>query len=714
MRKIAIILLVVAVGISFARARRTSGKRLWDIKPIKINDLWMWNSNFGEFGQQEGDRPGGEWPGGSGHMYNFGSGIWIGCLQGDNLGDTLVTMGYNPNSGTGEMVPGLIEQGTGAYSDPNVVVYAYPDLWPPPKDIFPMAPQEAFSLADQWMCFNDADPSYHDPNDTRPIGLEFYMSVYGWNYESNRDMIFYRVTIKNCSGESLYHMYLGICDDPDIGSAGDDIVRVFIDTTFTETIGGQEITYHVDNVGFDYDSDGQEAGWDSVGCIAFDYLQSPYALHDGIDNDRAKDSIFYPSLLPDSLKDEEEIDSAKFTAKVTNPKEWDGDGDGVMDWRDPSMIEQFGMTAFMRFTLEIDPQTDAQRYLTMKGIDYRTLDSIGFMRDDNTSDDKRFIQCTGPFEMAPEDTIVVTFAVICAGFHHPGGAGADSMHLVRRDAIAQFIFDMNWLLPGPPPSPKVTAIPGDNMVTLVWDNTPEITPDPYYEIASNPNSSAYDSLYVEYDFQGYKVYRSVTGKVTDWVLLAQCDLIDTVDTSVIKDTTTPESVRTMPLNTGLFHSFVDTGNSKLGVYRPRNGITYYYAVTSYDFNATTIEGSLKNQFSLESGKSAIAVAPRREPANYIPPTCSIVTVNVSDHPATELTVHLPVPMDVKDNLFVLKFYGVTCDTTSGSKDPVYWYTLTKNGEQIYPDSGRASFVLPFGDSSKVAFSITDGTEIMFK
>lgn len=700
MRRVVIALLIVAIGVAFARTKYSSpGSKIFNVVPIKINDLWLWNSNFGEFGQLDNpEGPGGEWPGGSGHMYNFGSGLWFGCI--DANGDTLVSVGYNPNTGSGEMVPGLIEMGSAAQTDPEVRVYAYPGDWPPPLTLFPMAPQKNFSLADQWMCFNDADPAFHVANDTKPIGLEFYMSVYGWNYESNKDIIFFRVSIKNLSGDSIKDAFLGICDDPDIGDAGDDIVRCFVDTTFWDPDAGDSV--HVDNVGYDYDYDGAEPGWDSVGCIAFDYLQSPYALYDGIDNDWEKDTVYH--LPPtDSLWDLEEADSALFTAKVTDPTLWDGDGDGVMDWRDPSMIEQFGMSAFMRFTLEIDPSFDYQRYQVMAGYDYRTGEYKGYMNDDNSPDDKRFIQCTGPFSMANEDSVVVVFAVICAGFSHPGGSGADSLHLVRRDAVAQFIFDMNWLLPGPPPAPSVTAIPGDHMVTLTWDDMPEHTPDPYYEIASNPASSAYDSFYVQYDFQGYKVYKSLTGQSTDWILLDQCDLADTVDTATLIDTATPESVRTIPLNTGLYHSYVDT--------MPRNGFTYYYAVTAYDFNAVTLEGSLKRQFSLECGKSAIAVSPRREAANYIPPTCSIATVNVPDNPATNIDIKIPVPMEVNTNTFVLKFDKPTCDTMANSYIPVYWYTLTKNGQEVVPKTGME---LDFGDSIKIGFAIDDGIELSFK
>ena len=391
------------------------------------------------------------------------------------------------------------------------------------------------------------------------------------------------------------------------------------------------------------------------------------------------DSIWFKTHLPDSL--------------------WDGDGDGFSAWEDPSEIEDKGMTAFMRFTPGIDPPTDADRYRLLTGFGM-SGHYIGYMRDDNDPADKRMLLSSGPISMADQDTVVIVAAVICAGFHHPGHTGADSLHLIRRDNLAQFIYDMNWLIPGPPPSPSVSAIPGDKMVTLIWDDAPEYYPDPYYEITSNPNSPLYDTLYVERDFQGYKVYKSLTGLPSDWVLLDQCDLVDTVDTVVLIDTTSPESVRTQPLNTGLFHSYVDN--------TVRNGFTYYYAVTSYDFNAVVRVGSTHAWFSFESGKEAVAAAPRREAANYLPPTCSIVKINIPECASHSIDVTIPIPLDVDENLYSLKFYRPTCDTLPNSYRPVYWYDLSCGSKEIRPKTG---LLLEFGDSTRIGFPIVDGVEI---
>jgi|GEM_PF-3980071 len=68
----------------------------------------------------------------------------------------------------------------------------------------------------------------------------------------------------------------------------------------------------------------------------------------------------------------------------------------------------------MAFTLEIDPSWDWQRYLLMKGIDYRSGDSIGFMEGPCGPDDMRFLFSTGPFSLEPEDVKEFAFVIVLA------------------------------------------------------------------------------------------------------------------------------------------------------------------------------------------------------------------------------------------------------------------------------------------------------------
>ncbi|MBI1925853.1 hypothetical protein HYR99_16585 [Candidatus Poribacteria bacterium] len=81
---------------------------------------------------------------------------------------------------------------------------------------------------------------------------------------------------------------------------------------------------------------------------------------------------------------------------------------------------------------------------------------------------------------------------------------------------AQKLYDDDYIAPGPPPSPKLTAYPGDRRVMLVWNGGEA-------EKYADPTDK-------EKIFEGYRVYRreitydKASGKpVEDWKLLAELD-----------------------------------------------------------------------------------------------------------------------------------------------------------------------------------------------
>ncbi|HUV35376.1 MAG TPA: hypothetical protein VMX58_00370 [Patescibacteria group bacterium] len=52
---------------------------------------------------------------------------------------------------------------------------------------------------------------------------------------------------------------------------------------------------------------------------------------------------------------------------------------------------------------------------------------------------------------------------------------------------------VNWVTGSAPPPPSLRLVPGNHMVTLLWDNFSEVTPDP---------------LLLDYDFEGYQIWRA--------------------------------------------------------------------------------------------------------------------------------------------------------------------------------------------------------------
>lgn len=110
--------------------------------------------------------------------------------------------------------------------------------------------------------------------------------------------------------------------------------------------GSSSDSIYVDHLAFCCDRDHQEPGWDSVGAVGILFLRAPGP---------------------------ERLSAAK------------------------------------RLTVEFDPVTDRQQYLTLAGYDYRTGDYCPFDSGDVEPGDMRILLASGPFELAPgaSDTAVV-------------------------------------------------------------------------------------------------------------------------------------------------------------------------------------------------------------------------------------------------------------------------------------------------------------------
>ena len=65
---------------------------------------------------------------------------------------------------------------------------------------------------------------------------------------------------------------------------------------------------------------------------------------------------------------------------------------------------------------------------------------------------------------------------------------------------ARQIYETNYQFAKPPQKPNLTVVPGDEKVTLFWDDISE---------------SSYDPISEEYDFEGYVLYRSTDPSFLD-------------------------------------------------------------------------------------------------------------------------------------------------------------------------------------------------------
>ena len=167
--------------------------------------------------------------------------------------------------------------------------------------------------------------------------------------------------------------------------------------------------------------------------------------------------------------------------------------------------------------------------------------------------------------------------------------GENLADLLLNSETAQRVLEANYLFAQPPPKPNVTAIPGDGRVTLYWDNLAEKTTDP---------------LTNTQDFEGYKIYRSQDYTFSDVYTITDANGSAFLPTPLVGKNGTKaqfDIVNTwsglhpveyqgrgvkynLGTNNGLVHEYVDSTVT--------NGVTYYYAVASYDHGFDTLGVSL--------------------------------------------------------------------------------------------------------------------------
>src|SRR5439155_8340880 len=184
-----------------------------------------------------------------------------------------------------------------------------------------------------------------------------------------------------------------------------------------------------------------------------------------------------------------------------------------------------------------------------------------------------FLFASGPFVLAKGKTERFSLAL---------AYGADLAELRETVHTVQLIYNANYQFAVPPPAPTVTAEAGDGRVRLTWTDGSE---------------RAFDPVTNEFDFEGYRVYRSTdpdfldpkvisnghgTGPIGNGKPIAQFDL--DVDKRGFSQKTIDGVGYWLGDNTGITHTWTDTTVT--------NGQQYFYAVCAYDFGRASDLDSL--------------------------------------------------------------------------------------------------------------------------
>ncbi len=146
---------------------------------------------------------------------------------------------------------------------------------------------------------------------------------------------------------------------------------------------------------------------------------------------------------------------------------------------------------------------------------------------------------SGPYNLNAGDTLTFITALV---------AGETLDEILSVTDQARSTVDADFNLPKPPSRPNLSGVAGDSKSILYWDDSAE---------------KSKDAFSGEYDFEGYRVYRSNDNGLT-WTKIADFDLVDGIGA-----------------DKGIQYSFTDT--------TVLNGFDYWYSITSYDRGNSQIQ-----------------------------------------------------------------------------------------------------------------------------
>jgi hypothetical protein len=304
------------------------------------------------------------------------------------------------------------------------------------------------------------------------------------------------------------------------------------------------------------------------------------------------------------------------------------------------------------------------------------------------SGDYNLFVSSGLFPLEPGQSEPISLAIILANGPSSDPDGAfRKQQILNKKVRAQETYNNDYQFANAPVTPTLKAVAGNNKVTLYWDDAAEKSFDKYIaNIGGNGN-----------DFEGYRIYRSSDPAFQDALQItnAQGSLqyklpvkqFDLEDGIVGYDSVGLDGVHFyLGDDTGIQHSWVDTD--------VKNGFTYYYAITSYDFGypagqilpaECNISISLNADGSVKTiGNNVVAVTPDAAAAGYVEPTLGSVDL-VQGYTTGTIAYEVLDPNEIKDgHVYYITFEDTTKKGTSTKPDTLTTknFTLTDSTVNI--------------------------------
>ena len=610
-----------------AKIKRQAGSRLarFEARQSSGNNFafYMSNTGFLAVNPTSPFAPGGFWPSGSTNNYIYQSGLNVlGIIDSDGDGvfsDTVETSAvYDAEWREG--------RASGTREDPESRLLFSTDgedlaLWPQEfstLDDDPDSPtygtQVPLVIGDQDAVafFTDVDGPVFQSAGIHRLGVQVGRQVIFISTGIERDIMFVNWRISNATH---------YVDPREVAGVPYDIRGVLVDIKSDFDIGvptdDASAVLPSRQLALAYDSDFREQAFGRQPAIfGSSILYSP-AEDDGIDNPTALEPEGN-GLVDETFGD---IMAAGLTHPLTGqPLEF------------PEQVLHLKAERFYLYTMYTygdqrpDPFSDAEAYRILSAAPGTNLlpafDPYADFLEATIVEDLRQNIVAPPFDMPasgePENIWAAFYFSPAANDPTVNGQRADLSKLTPEGEFSRALnvaeaarrsFEASFVRPKPPPAADFRLVPGDRQVTITWDDSPVYnTYDDYAETFQASQLTLRDSLpdgfpeitgYLTNDFEGFRVYRSLTGERQHARLIAQFDLDNKiVDYTVTRTVTQDGFTGTGPYllklgeNTGLSFSCVDRGGDIGGLV---NGAPVFYTVTSYDYNPFNAGGE-----SLES------------------------------------------------------------------------------------------------------------------
>lgn len=363
-----------------------------------------------------------------------------------------------------------------------------------------------------------------------------------------------------------------------------------------------------------------------------------------------------------------------------------GEGDGIptsgagtgepgephIDLTDVKETDQIGITGADKITAgTFTPKSDAEVWFECMIPGKYFNPAVA-----QASGDYDLLVTSSLFPMKAGDVQPFSMAVILANapVNDPDGS-LRRQEIIKKRGRADQTYQNNYQFATAPTTPTLTAIPGNNKVTLYWDNLAESSFDNFLANIGGDG----------HHFEGYRIYRSsdpafqdalnITNGAGTPQFMSPMAIFDLIDGIKGYDSLGIDGIHyNLGNDSGLEHSFVDS--------TVKNGFTYYYAVVSYSKGSPSlgilpaespIRINLHSDGTVTLGTNVARVVPEASSSGYV--NSSLGTINlIQGATSSKVGYEIVDPHAVKNRHDYFLTFQDTTIVTKGKPDTL----TTKN------------------------------------